>query len=106
MSQLQQNLIQAIELSQRIVDLAQDSAWAEMEEMDHQRKPVLESIFSDADFKVNPGKYEVQMDKIVNLNNQALTLCADAKGDIKQKNRTLKLGREAISAYQKNSFDY
>lgn len=105
MSKLQQNLTQALELSQRIVDLAQESAWAEMEEVDRQRKPVLESLFRDAEFKINPDNYQLQMQKIVALNEQALTLCADAKGELKQKSHTLKLGKNAISAYQKNSFD-
>ncbi|MCG8486734.1 MAG: hypothetical protein MI756_04625 [Chromatiales bacterium] len=105
MSQLQQNLSQAVELSQRIFDLAQDSAWTEMEQADRQRITLLESIFSDAEFQQKSDDYEPQLRQIVDLNEQALALCADARGKLNQQGRSLKVGRQALSAYKKNSFD-
>ncbi|ODB85367.1 hypothetical protein A3195_17375 [Candidatus Thiodiazotropha endoloripes] len=105
MSQLQKNLTQALELSQRIFDLAQDSAWSDMEQADRQRRPFLESIFNDREFKLKPGDYESQMRQIVALNEQALALCAEARGELSKQGRNLKLGRQALSAYKNNSFD-
>ncbi|MCG7900795.1 MAG: hypothetical protein JAY99_20020 [Candidatus Thiodiazotropha lotti] len=105
MSQLQQNLNQALELSQRIFDLAQDAAWTEMEQVDRQRLTLLESIFSNAEFQQKSDDYEPQLSKIVDLNEQALALCADARGKLNRQSRSLNVGRKALTAYKKNSFD-
>ncbi|MEJ2621785.1 MAG: hypothetical protein P8163_16475 [Candidatus Thiodiazotropha sp.] len=105
MSQLQQNLSQALDLSQRIYDLARDAAWSEMEQADRQRKALLEKIFNDTEFKLKSGAYQPQVEKIVALNQQALALCSDAKVKLNQRGRSLKVGRDALSAYKKNSYD-
>ncbi|MCG7931613.1 MAG: hypothetical protein N0C88_13925 [Candidatus Thiodiazotropha lotti] len=105
MSQLQQNLSQALELSQKICTLAQEAAWSEMEQADRQRITLLESIFSDADFQLKSDHYEPQLRKIVDLNEQALVFCADARGKLNRQGKSLKVGRQALSAYKKNSFD-
>ena len=95
----------ALELSNEIIRLARDEAWPDMEELDRQRLQILESIFKDRELQSNPKAYETDFQKIAGLNNQALTICAKARGVISQKGRTLKLGREAIAAYQKQSYD-
>ncbi|MBV2091940.1 MAG: hypothetical protein KUF72_13745 [Candidatus Thiodiazotropha sp. (ex Ctena orbiculata)] len=85
--------------------MAQDAAWAEMEQADRQRITLLESVFSDAEFQQKSDDYRPQLRKIADLNEQALVLCADAKGKLNQQGRSLKVGRKALSAYKRNSLD-
>jgi murein L,D-transpeptidase YcbB/YkuD len=103
MSQLQDNLNRAIELSQHIIDLAKGSSWQEMEQADQQRMSILKSIFDDEQLKANPADFEPQVQQLLELNEQALTLCGDARGELSQKGRKLKQGRDAIAAYKKNT---
>ncbi|MEW8263545.1 MAG: hypothetical protein AB2736_14375 [Candidatus Thiodiazotropha taylori] len=105
MSQLQQNLTQALELSQRIYDLAKHSAWSDMDQADQQRRDLLESIFNDSEYKLKPDVYRLQVEQIIDLNEQALALCSDARVQLSQQGRRVKVGRQALSAYKKNSAD-
>jgi hypothetical protein len=102
---LREKIDLALELSNEIIHLAQDEVWSDMEELDRQRMQILELIFKDAELQSNPRGFETDIQKIVALNNQALTICSKARGVISEKGRTLKLGREAIAAYQKQSYD-
>jgi hypothetical protein len=105
MSDLHTNLTLALDLSRQIVELAGQSAWTKMAQLDRQRLPILESVFNDNEFKANPGSYNAQVQQIVDLNNQAVSLCADARGEISQKGRKLKVGKDAIVAYSKHVSD-
>jgi hypothetical protein len=102
MSKLQKNLVMALDLSRRIVELAGQSAWTKMAQLDRQRLAVLESIFNDSELKTNPGSYDAQVQRIVDLNNQAVSLCTAARGEMSQKGRKLKVGKDAIVAYSKH----
>ncbi|MES9940570.1 MAG: hypothetical protein ABW104_18415 [Candidatus Thiodiazotropha sp. 6PLUC2] len=105
MLELREKLDLAIEMSNEIIRLAEDEAWSDMQELDRQRMQVLELAFNDAELKSNPKNYEAIVQQIVGLNNRALRICSKARGVVSEKGRTLKLGREAIAAYHKQSFD-
>jgi hypothetical protein len=105
MLQFRENLDLALEMSNEIIRLAQDEAWSDMEDLDRQRMYILESIFNHSELLSNPHKYEGIIQQIIELNNQALAICSKTRGEMSKKGQTLKLGREAIAAYQKQSFD-
>jgi hypothetical protein len=105
LSQLQHNLSQALDLSQKIYDLAQQTAWSEMELADRQRRILLESIFEDVELKQSPDLYQPMMQRILELNEQTLALCSAARVKLNKEGRSLNVGKQALSAYKKNSFD-
>jgi hypothetical protein len=105
MSHFQENLNQVLDLSQRIINLAQASDWTQVEQLDRQRKQILETLFNDQEFQANIEQYQQQVQDILALNDQALTCCSNTRKSMVKKGRHLKLGREAIAAYHKQSYD-
>ncbi|MEL0585205.1 MAG: flagellar protein FliT [Candidatus Thiodiazotropha sp. (ex. Lucinoma kazani)] len=105
MSQHKDNLKLALELSHEIVRLAQEKAWPEMEQLDRQRLKLLESYFLTSDSKNNDSDGAESIQSILDLNNRALEICAKARGALMEDGKKVRLGREAITAYQKQSFD-
>ncbi|MES9975078.1 hypothetical protein [Candidatus Thiodiazotropha sp. LNASS1] len=105
MTQLVQNLNLALELSQEIVRLAGEKRWSDMDELDRQRMQILESIFADPEMRTGHGDFEDQLEQIVALNNQAMAICTEAREGVIQDGKRLKLGKEAVNAYLKQSYD-
>ncbi|MET0029756.1 MAG: flagellar protein FliT [Candidatus Thiodiazotropha sp.] len=102
MSRIQENLEQALDLSQRILNLARNAEWGEMERLDRQRLPLLQTLFNDPQ---SPSGFEDQIQTILALNEEALAVCSQARGGMEKKGRNLKLGRVALQAYRKQSTD-
>ena len=105
MLQLRDNLDLALELSTEIIRLAREEAWSDMEQLDRQRMQILESVFSHTEIRANPQKFEDIIQQLVELNDQAIDLCAKARGAVIKEGQSLKQGREAIAAYRKQSYD-
>ncbi len=105
MSQLQDNLDQAMDLSQRILSLARNAEWGEMERLDRQRLPLLQTLFNDPDLTAQLEGHEQQIETILSLNEQALAVCSEARGGMLKMSRNLKQGRVALKAYRKQSYD-
>ncbi|MCU7932184.1 MAG: flagellar protein FliT [Candidatus Thiodiazotropha sp. (ex Codakia rugifera)] len=105
MLQHKENLELALELSQEIVRLAQEKAWPEMEQLDQQRLQLLKAFFSAGDFNSHDRMVEESIQSILDLNDRALAICAEARDFVMEDGRKVRLGREAIAAYQKQSFD-
>ncbi|MEW8657924.1 MAG: hypothetical protein AB2603_06290 [Candidatus Thiodiazotropha endolucinida] len=105
MTQLVQNLNLALELSQEIVRLAGEKRWSDMDELDRQRMRILESIFADPEMRTRHRDFEDQLEQIVALNNQAMAICTEAREGVIQDGKRLKLGKEAVHAYLKQSYD-
>ncbi len=105
MTQLERNLNLALELSQEIVRLAGEKLWPEMDRLDQQRMRVLETIFADPDIKAGHREFEARLEQIVALNNRAVAICTEARDEVMQDGKRLKLGKEAIQAYRKQSYD-
>ncbi len=105
MSQVQENLDRALDLSRRIVNLARESEWGEMEQLDLERLPILKSLFNDPESQPVLADYRDRLEEILSLNDQALALCGEARGAMLTKGRRLKQGRTAVAAYLKQSRD-
>ncbi|MCU7847153.1 MAG: hypothetical protein KZQ89_03975 [Candidatus Thiodiazotropha sp. (ex Lucinoma kastoroae)] len=105
MPQHKENLKLALELSQEIVRLAEQKAWSEMEQLDSQRLQVLEAFFSAGNINSQDRMVEESIQSILDLNDKALSICAEARDFVVEDGKKVRLGREAIVAYQKQSFD-
>ncbi|MET0066187.1 MAG: flagellar protein FliT [Candidatus Thiodiazotropha sp.] len=105
MSRLQENLDQATDLSQRILNLARNAEWAEMERLDRERLPLLQTLFNGSEPLADVEAFEDQIQAILALNEEALVVCSQARGGMQKKGRNLKLGRVALQAYRKQSSD-
>jgi hypothetical protein len=102
--QLEQNLTLALTLSEEILRLAAEKQWSEMEQLDRERMQLLEAIFSDPEISAHKD-FQAQIQRILALNDQAMSLCKDARGELMRDGQRLKLGKEAIRAYRKQSRD-
>ncbi|MCU7876046.1 MAG: hypothetical protein KZQ84_04450 [Candidatus Thiodiazotropha sp. (ex Lucinoma borealis)] len=105
MPQHKDNLKLALELSQEIVRLAEQKVWSEMEQLDQQRLQLLEAFFSAGNINSQDQMVEESVQSILDLNERALAICAEARDYVMEDSRNVRLGREAIAAYQKQSFD-
>jgi hypothetical protein len=65
---------------------------------------LLESIFSDPNLTRSEA-FEDRIQQIISLNDQTMALCQEAKKDVMQDGKKLKLGKTAIKAYRKQSQD-
>jgi hypothetical protein len=102
-SQLEKNLNLALELSQEILSHANDKAWSEIEQLDRQRMQLLESIFSDAEFKANKQMLAEFTRTVMELNEKTMEICSNARGEVMADSRKVKLGKEAVIAYKKHN---
>ncbi|MES9968756.1 MAG: flagellar protein FliT [Candidatus Thiodiazotropha sp.] len=104
MPTLEQNLKLAFELSQEIFRLAEEEQWSELEELDRKRMQSLKAIFADPEASKSAG-FEERMQQIVSLNDRTVALCEAAREDVMRDGKKLKLGRDAVQAYRKQSRD-
>jgi hypothetical protein len=100
--QLEQNLKLALTLSQEIYRLAVEKQWSEMEQLDRKRIQLLEAIFADPELSTSK-KSQDQVEQIVALNDQAMSLCEEAREGLIEDGKKLKRGKEAVRAYRKQS---
>ncbi|MES9992964.1 MAG: flagellar protein FliT [Candidatus Thiodiazotropha sp.] len=104
MPQLEQNLKHALELSHEIFRLAEEKQWPELQQLDQRRMQLLESIFKDPAL-IRDRVLQGQIEQILALNERTVAICEEAKESVMQDGKRLKLGREAIQAYRKQSQD-
>jgi hypothetical protein len=104
LSQFEQNLQLAYDLSHDILRLAQQKQWSELQQLERKRMQLLEAVFSDPELTRNKA-IEDQIQQIISLNDRTVALCEDARKDVMQDGKKLKLGKEAIQAYRKQTRD-
>ncbi|MEW8508617.1 MAG: flagellar protein FliT [Candidatus Thiodiazotropha sp.] len=104
MSQLEQKLNQALELSHDILRLAGEKQWSELQQLDRSRMQLLESIFNDSEL-VRDEAFEEQLAQILALNDRTVTICEEARDTVMEDGRRLKIGKAAIQAYRKQAQD-
>ena len=102
MPQLERNLQLAFELSHDILRLAQQQQWSELQQLEGKRMRLLEAVFSDPELSRSQA-VEDQIQQIISLNDRTVALCEEAKKDVMRDGKKLKLGREAVQAYRKQS---
>jgi hypothetical protein len=102
--QFEQNLQLAFELSHDILRLAEDKQWSELQQLERKRMQLLEAVFSDPELSRSQA-IEDQIQQIITLNDRTAALCEEAKQSVMQDGKKLKLGREAIQAYRKQTRD-
>jgi hypothetical protein len=105
MSQFHENLDRALDLSQRILNLARESEWGEMAKLDQERMPILKSLFNNLESQPFLADYQDRLEEILSLNEQALRVCREARSPMLKMGRQLKQGRTAVAAYLKQSHD-
>jgi hypothetical protein len=91
-------------MSEEISHLATEKQWPEMEQLDRKRMQLLEGLFADPEFSASK-EFQDQIQQIVALNDQAMSICEEAREGLIREGQTLKLGKEAIRAYGKQSRD-
>lgn len=66
---------------------------------------IIRGIFSPGNVNSQDRMVEESIQSILDLNDRALSICAEAREFVVKDGRKVRLGREAIVAYQKQSFD-
>jgi hypothetical protein len=90
----------ALQLSRRIVQLADSGSWDEMQRLDQERKSVLEDLFATDTSELPDVKEKIE--QIIRLNDQAMERCSKAKESLLSDQKKMKLGKQAITAYRDN----
>ncbi|MEJ2455756.1 MAG: hypothetical protein P8103_16585 [Candidatus Thiodiazotropha sp.] len=102
MDRLQENLSRAIELSRRIIDLGRDEAWDEIDRLDRERLQLLQAVFENrAELAAAGEPCRSQLESILELNEEALDICRQARQTNMDNSRAVKRGLDAITAYHK-----
>jgi hypothetical protein len=91
----------AIELGNRIIELAHLQDWSGIGQLDADRMKLLEEIFSDPDLDVADKEIRSQLQRLLQLNDEAVEICARTREALVVDGRKIRQGREAISAYLK-----
>lgn len=106
MNNYAEKLAAAVELSNRIVQVAEEKDWHQLGRLDQQRKGLLEDVFSDASRLKADSELKRAVQKIIQLNEQALHLCAESRESLSADGHKIKRGREAVAAYQQQQPQY
>ncbi|PUB73550.1 MAG: hypothetical protein DBP03_13385 [gamma proteobacterium symbiont of Ctena orbiculata] len=102
--QLERDLKQALELSQDIFRLAGEKQWSELQQLDQRRMQLLESIFNDPAL-IRDRVFEERIEQILALNERTVAICEEARDAVMEDGKRVRLGKEAIQAYRKQSQD-
>jgi hypothetical protein len=102
MTQPREKLSSAIDLSNRILELADAQEWAQVEQLDGERMELLKAVFSDPDLDRTDPEIRSQLQQVLQLNDQAVGICSNAREGLVSDGRKLQQGKEAVSAYLKN----
>jgi hypothetical protein len=103
LDQFNENLAQAIDLSQQIIELGKQGEWKQVQALDSKRLSLLQSLFSDTAFEAQRGKFREQIEKLLRLNEEAVAICTQARSVSMANSRAAKRGTQAIIAYRKQS---
>lgn len=95
-----------VDLSGRIVRLAEQKDWAELARLDRQRRRMLEDIFSSVPVSELDERVKQELQLVAQLNDQALRLCAESRKSLTMDNRKLQRGKEAVAAYRQQQTQY
>ncbi len=95
----------AIDLSRRIIGLAQQKDWAELQRLDRDRMQLLEEIFSSNPDHSQDDETAARLRELIDLNNEAMELCAQAKQGVLKEGRKIRQGKEAVAAYLERQAD-
>ena len=79
MQELWTKLSSVVELSRRIVGLAEKKDWAQLAGLDQQRRCLLEDILSNAPVSELDERVKQDLQLVAQLNDQALRLCAESR---------------------------
>ncbi len=95
----------AIDLSRQIIELAQQKNWDEVQRLDRERMQLLEEIFSSKPDHSKDDKTAARLRELIDLNNEAMELCAQAKDGVLKEGRKIRQGKEAVAAYLERQAD-
>ncbi|MBT2970117.1 MAG: hypothetical protein B6D72_05920 [gamma proteobacterium symbiont of Ctena orbiculata] len=104
MPQLEQNLEHVLELSHEIFRLAGERQWSELQQLDQRRMQLLESVFNDPAL-TRDRAFEERIEQILALNDRTVAICEEARAAVVEDGKKVRLGKEAIQAYRKQSQD-
>ncbi len=97
------NLTRAIDLSHQIIDLGRAGQWDQVRDLDEQRLRLLKTLFADTAMASRRDEFKTQIETLLELNEQAVAICAQARSDSMVSSRDAKRGMHAINAYHKQS---
>ena len=95
----------AVDLSRQILGLAKQKNWPEVQRLDRERLQLLEEVFSGGSDKSNSEETAAQLRELIDLNNEAMDLCAQAKQNVLTEGRKIRQGKEAVAAYMERQAD-
>ncbi len=94
------NLNKIIELSSSMLDVARKGYWERVQEIELQRRQVLEQTFPlDTDSINNVPAVAMQVQKISDLDKETISLVAASREELSALAGKISTGRQAVNAY-------
>ena len=90
--------------TEMMLELAKQSEWEQLAEMESKRRPELETFFNSLnpnDLQANSELLRVSIGRILTLDNQIIALSAESKNRIAELMQQSNSTRQAMSEYQK-----
>jgi hypothetical protein len=95
----------AIDLSRRILAHAKQKNWSDVQQLDAERMTLLEEIFSGQRADANNKEAAARLQELIDLNNEAMEICTEAKQGVLTEGRKIRQGKEAVAAYMERQAD-
>ena len=105
MTPSQSKLDLAIDLSRQILELAKQKDWPELQRLDRERLQLLEEVFSADPDHSKDDEIATRLRELIDLNNEAMDLCTQAKQNVLTEGRKIRQGKEAVAAYMERQAD-
>jgi len=103
LTQFDDNLALAFDLSHRIIALGREGSWDQVPDLDEQRLRLLKTLFADDSATSRGEAFKTRIEALLRLNEEAVAICARARSDSMASSRAAKRGAQAINAYHKQS---
>ena len=97
-----QNLQQASELTQSMLDLAKQQKWEDLEAIEKKRQLLLHNVFPVAEDSSEIEGFTAELQTLIDINNQLIAHCQQGKDSLQLQMRDAKFTQKAVTAYQSN----
>lgn len=91
------------QMSMRMLILAKDQKWSELEQLDHERNVNIKQYFEATLQNDEANSLTHQIQKILDIDKQVQTLCQQKKDECSKELTGFQTSRRAQDAYRRNS---
>lgn len=95
-------LQQAAQLTKKMLSLAKQKKWEELDPIEAKRQLLLQTVFPLADDALETQRFSIELQMLIDTNHELIAHCRQGKQALQLQMRDAKFTQKAVTAYQSN----